>query len=88
MYTKPVCVTTFGPLGEIGTNFPVQLSLRSHFANIKNIKGIAESQCEKLEFKSYLFTDTLVYTIIAHWSGPPSTYVDFSQDRQRQTGPC
>ena len=25
--------------------------------------------------KSYLFTDTLVYTI-AHWSGPPKTYVD------------
>ena len=30
---------------------------------------------------SYLFTDTLVYAI-AHWSGPPKTYVDFSQDRQ------
>ena len=31
--------------------------------------------------KSYMFTDTLVYTI-AHWPVPPSTYVDFSQDRQ------
>ena len=31
--------------------------------------------------KSYLFTDTLVYTI-AHWPVPPSTYVDFSQGQQ------
>ena len=31
--------------------------------------------------KSYLFTDILVYNI-AHWPGPPSTYVDFSQDRR------
>ena len=31
--------------------------------------------------KSYLFTDTLVYTI-AHLPVPPSTFVDFSQDRQ------
>ena len=31
--------------------------------------------------KSYLFTDTLVYTI-ALWSGPPRLYVDFSSDRQ------
>ena len=30
--------------------------------------------------KSYLFTDTLVYTI-AHWPVPPSMYVNFSQDR-------
>ena len=28
-----------------------------------------------------MFTDTLVYTI-AHWSGSPRTYVDFSQDQQ------
>ena len=31
--------------------------------------------------KSYLFTDTFVYTI-AHWPVPRSTYVGFSQDRQ------
>ena len=30
--------------------------------------------------KSYMFTNTLVYTI-AHWPVPPSTYVDFSQNR-------
>ena len=33
------------------------------------------------KLKSYLLTDTLVYTI-AHWLGPPRTYVDFSQDQQ------
>ena len=36
---------------------------------------------QKKKIKSYLFTDTLVYTI-AYWSGPPRTYVDFSQDQQ------
>ena len=30
--------------------------------------------------KSYMLRDTLVYTI-AHWPVPPSTYVDYSQDR-------
>ena len=30
------------------------------------------------KLQSYLFTDTLVY-IIAHCSGPPRTYVDFSK---------
>ena len=33
------------------------------------------------KLKSYLFTDTLVYTI-THWSGPPRSYVDFSQEQQ------
>ena len=36
---------------------------------------------QKKNLKAYLFTDTLVYTI-THWSGPPRTYVDFSQDQQ------
>ena len=31
--------------------------------------------------RSYLLTDTLIYTI-AHWPVPPSTYGDFSQDQQ------
>ena len=31
--------------------------------------------------KSYLFADTLVYTI-SHWSGPPRKYVDFSYNPQ------
>ena len=44
---KSVCATNFGPFGEIGANFPVQLSSRSHFANIENRKIIAKNQCEK-----------------------------------------
>ena len=44
---KSVCATNFGPFGEIGANFPVQLS--SHFAKIENKKVIAENQCEKLK---------------------------------------
>ena len=36
---KSVCPTNFGPFGEIGAYFPVQLSLRSHFANIENKKS-------------------------------------------------
>ena len=53
---KFVCATNFGPFGEIGANFPVQLSSRSHFAKIENKKIIAENPCEKhkkLEFSSY-----------------------------------
>ena len=46
---KSVCATNVGPFGEIGASFPdsVQLSSRSHFANIENKKIIAEIQCEK-----------------------------------------
>ena len=44
---KSVCATNFGSFGEIGANFPVQLSSRSHFAKIENKKVIAENQCEK-----------------------------------------
>ena len=40
-----VCATNFGPFGEIGANFPVQLSSRSQFANIENKIVIAD--CEK-----------------------------------------
>ena len=50
---KTVCATNFGPFGELDANFPVQLSSRSHFANIENKKVIAENPCEKhkkLEF--------------------------------------
>ena len=35
---KSVCATNSGTFGEIGTNFPVQLSSWSHFANIENKK--------------------------------------------------
>ena len=44
---KSVLATKFGPFGEIGANFPVQLSSRSHFAKIENKKVITENQCEK-----------------------------------------
>ena len=35
------------PFGEIGANFSLQLSSRTHFAKIENKKVIAENQCEK-----------------------------------------
>ena len=47
---KSVCTTNFEPFGEIGANFPVQLSSRSHFANIGNKKvssKINVIECEK-----------------------------------------
>ena len=44
---KSVCATNFGPFGEIGANFLVQLSSRSNFASIENKKVFAENQCEK-----------------------------------------
>ena len=44
---KSVCVTNFGPLGEIGANFSPQLSSQTQFATIINKKVITENQCEK-----------------------------------------
>ena len=38
---KSVCATAFRPFGEIDANFPVQLSSRSHFANIENKKKLS-----------------------------------------------
>ena len=35
------------PLGEVGANFSLQLSLRTQFTKINNKKVIAENQCEK-----------------------------------------
>ena len=43
----PVCVTNFGPLGEIGANFSLHLTSRTQFAKINSKKVIAEIQCEK-----------------------------------------
>ena len=40
---KSVCAKNFGPFGEIGANFPVQLSSGSHFAKIENKKVISEN---------------------------------------------
>ena len=48
LYTQEsACATNFGPFGEIGANFSLQLSSRTEFAKIKNKKVIAENQCEK-----------------------------------------
>ena len=35
------------PLGEVGANFSLQLSSRTHFTKINNKKVIAENRCEK-----------------------------------------
>ena len=43
---KSVCATNFGLFGEIGANFPIQLSSRTQFANIDNKKVIAENKSE------------------------------------------
>ena len=55
MYTRSVCATNFGSLGEIGANFSLQLSSQTQFAKIKNKKVIAENQCEKHKKKSSFF---------------------------------
>ena len=54
---KSVCATNFGPFGEISANFSVQLSSRSHFANIENKKVIAENQCEQGNFDEFISPD-------------------------------
>ena len=43
---KSVCATNLGPLGEIGANFSLQFSSRTHFAKINSEKVIAENQGE------------------------------------------
>ena len=35
------------PLGEVGANFPLQLSSQTQFIKINNKKVIAANQCEK-----------------------------------------
>ena len=61
-------------IGALRVNRAKQLNRRRHkrFVCLVNVRR---------KLKSYLFTDTLVYTI-AHWSGPPRSYVDFSQEQQ------
>ena len=49
MYAKNVCATNLGLMGEIGTYFSVQLSLRTQFAKISSKEVIAEKKCEKHE---------------------------------------
>ena len=57
LYTqKSACATNFGPFGEIGANFSLQLPSRTEFAKIKNKKVIAENQCEKHKKSSLLYS--------------------------------
>ena len=44
---KSVCATNFGPFGEIGAYFSLQLSPRTQFDKINKKTVIAENQCEK-----------------------------------------
>ena len=44
---KSVCARNFGPLGENGANFSLQLSSRTQLAKINSKKYIAENQWEK-----------------------------------------
>ena len=44
LYTqKSVCATSTIPFGEVGGNFPLQLSSRTHFAKIEDKKVIAKN---------------------------------------------
>ena len=41
---NPVSATNFRPFGEIGANFSQQLTLRTQFSKIRNIKVISSLQ--------------------------------------------
>ena len=51
---KSVCARNFGPFGEIGANFSLQLSSQTQLAKINSKKVIAENQCEKHKNSSLL----------------------------------
>ena len=55
------------PIGEIGSNFSLQLSSQTQFAKISNKKVIAENQCEKhklvFKFKERNYHITILETI-------------------------
>ena len=61
-------------IGALMGNRAKQLNRRRHIRLVclVNVRG---------RLVSNMLTDTLVYTI-AHWSGPPRSYVDFSQEQQ------
>ena len=58
---KSVRARNFGPLGEIGANFSLQLSSRTQLAKINNKKVIAENQCEKHKKSSLEMQFTWIY---------------------------
>ena len=66
--------SNFVVIGALRVNRAKQLNRRRHIRLVCLVNV-------RRKLKSYLFTDTLVYTI-AHWSGPPRSYVDFSQEQQ------
>ena len=66
MYTKICLRHKLGPFGEIGANFPVQLSWRSLFAHFETKKVIAENQCEK--HKSYSLEKWKMLRPLLFWS--------------------
>ena len=69
MYTKSVCATNFGSLGEIGANFSSQLSSRTQFAKISSKKVFAENQCEKHKTSSLNGIDLVVWVHKTHIVG-------------------
>ena len=58
---KSVCARNFGPLGEIGANFSLQLSSQTQLAKINSKKVIAENQCEKHKKSSLVILNIFVF---------------------------
>ena len=63
---KSVCARNFGPLGEIGANFSLQLSSRTQLSKINNKKVIAENQCEKHKKSSLALNQLFACWISSH----------------------
>ena len=64
MYTTSVCARNFGPLGEIGTNFSLQLSSRTQLAKINNKKVIGKNQCEKHKKSSLTLNEPITTKVV------------------------
>ena len=72
--------SNFVVIGALRVNRAKQLNRRRQMRPAFIRFSMAGKRSQK-KLKSYLFTDTLVYTI-AHWPGPPRTYMNFIQDQQ------
>ena len=77
---QSVCARNFGPLGEIGANFSLQLSSRTQLAKINNKKVIAENQCEKHKKSSLEALINRIYlmngsTTPAYWTNIEYSYI-------------
>ena len=67
MYTKSVCATNLGPLGEIGANFSQQLSSRTQFAkriNKKKLSPIINVKNIKIEFRRHWPVSNSIYQCV------------------------